>query len=83
VITGVQVRASRGALSLSALQLSELAGVSRRSVITIEASDGVPNTLATTVHRVQLALEAAGIEFVTATDGSPGIVIRTARSHQP
>jgi hypothetical protein len=29
-----------------------------------------------TAVRVQIALEAKGIEFITAADGSPGIVIR-------
>jgi transcriptional regulator with XRE-family HTH domain len=77
VIIGSQVRAARGALSISAQDLAELAGVSRRSIITIETGEGIPTVSATTAVRVQVALEARGIEFITAPDGSPGIVIRS------
>lgn len=77
MIIGSQVRAARGALSISAQDLAELAGVSRRSIITIETGEGTPTVSAATAVRVQVALEAHGIEFITAPDGSPGIVIRS------
>ncbi len=79
MITGSQVRAARGALSISAQDLADLAGVSRRSIITIETGEGIPTVSATTAVRVQVALETHGIEFITAQDGSPGIVIRSNR----
>jgi transcriptional regulator with XRE-family HTH domain len=77
VIIGSQVRAARGALSISAQDLAALAGVSRRSIITIETGEGIPTVSAATAVRVQVALEARGIEFISAPDGSPGIVIRS------
>ena len=76
MIIGSHVRAARGALSISAHDLAALAGVSRRSIITIETCEGIPTVSAMTAVRVQIALEAKGIEFITAADGSPGIVIR-------
>jgi hypothetical protein len=55
------------------------AGVASKTVRRLEGEQGVPQTTTATLTKIQLALEAAGIEFVGAPDDGPGIRIRPAR----
>ncbi len=68
------LHAARVALDIPASELAKMAGISKRSLVRIEACQ--PVGLETSL-RVQKALEQAGIEFLaeTETDG-PGIRIR-------
>ena len=77
MITGNQIRLARFGLRLSVQDLSNLTGVSVRTLKRIEASDGVPNTSALTIQSLQSTLESAGIEFIGTPDDGPGIRIRT------
>ncbi len=76
MLTGEQVRAARAALNWSAQDLADKAGIARRTLVTTEAVDGVPQTTTSTLKKIQAALEAAGIEFVGTPDDGPGIRIR-------
>jgi len=75
VITSVQIRAARSALGWSAEQLSKLSGVSRRTIVSVEAAEGVPPTNASTLDAIRRALEASGIEFIGSPEDRPGIRI--------
>ncbi|MBE1203698.1 helix-turn-helix domain-containing protein [Aminobacter carboxidus] len=68
------LRAARSLLDISAKDLAEKAGVSTRSIVRIEA--GEPVGLETSM-RVQVALEAWGIEFLAETKSSgPAMRVR-------
>ena len=73
MITGIQIRAARGALGWSAEDLAQRSGVVRRTIIRIEATDGVPQGRVSTLMDIKAALEAAGIEFIGSPDDRPGI----------
>ncbi|MCK5750449.1 transcriptional regulator [Oricola sp.] len=68
------LRAARVALDIPAAALAKRAGVSKRSLVRIEACE--PVTLETSL-RVQKALEEAGVEFLpeTKTEG-PGLRVK-------
>jgi predicted transcriptional regulator len=68
------LRAARAALHISHVDLSQKAGVSKRSLVRIEACE--PVTLETR-RRVQRALEDLGVEFIPEQNTKgPGISIR-------
>jgi len=83
MITAAQIRAARGLLNLSQVQLAEMAGLGIATIKRIEASSEVRGA-ATTLWRIQEALEAAGIEFLSAQDGGLGVRLRQiARRRKP
>jgi len=57
--------------------LAEAAQVSLRTITKIEVSPVMPDVRYSTLVRIKSSLEARGIEFIIAPDGSPGIVIRS------
>lgn len=68
------LRAARAALDLSAPELCRLAGISKRSLVRIEACEPVGLEIS---MRVQKALEQAGVEFLPENDTEgPGIRVR-------
>lgn len=68
------LRAARVLLDIAARDLAEKAGVSKRSLVRIEAGEQVSLE---TALRVQQALERAGIEFLPETNGQgPGIRVQ-------
>lgn len=75
------LRAARVLLDIEARDLAKMAGVSKRSLVRIEACDTVK--LETTL-RVQRALEQAGIEFLPETgEQGPGIRIQKGKIRKP
>jgi len=68
------LRAARAALDMSTDELCQKAGISKRSLVRIEACEPVGLEVS---MRVQKALEQAGVEFLpeTETDG-PGVRVR-------
>jgi hypothetical protein len=73
MIVGAQMRAARAALNWSIENLAEKSGVSARTIMRLEAVDGVPPGRTQTLFNIKAALEAGGIAFTgTATD-RPGI----------
>jgi len=79
MLVSSQVRAARTAVGWTSAELGREAGVAARTILRIEADEGVPNTKASTLAKIQTALEAAGIEFIGTPDDGPGIRIRPAR----
>ena len=68
------LRAARILLDISAVDLARQAGVSKRSLVRIEACE--PVGLETSM-RIQRALEREGIEFVPETETKgPGVFVR-------
>lgn len=73
MITGSQIRSARAAIGWSAEVLAERAGISLRTILRVEQSEGVPPGRAATLAEIQNALEAAGVEFIGSPDDGPGI----------
>jgi transcriptional regulator with XRE-family HTH domain len=76
MITGIQIRAARGALRWSAEVLASRAELSLQTIKRLEQFDGVPPSRSSTLMDVRAALEAVGIEFVGTPDDGPGIRLR-------
>ena len=76
VLTREQIRAARAAIGWSGTDLAQAAEVSLRTITKLEVSPIMPDVRYSTLLRIKSSLEAQGIEFITAPDGSPGIVIR-------
>jgi transcriptional regulator with XRE-family HTH domain len=74
--TGLQLRAARGLLRITAEQLSKLAGVSSVTIRRAELEDGPVTMSATNVFAVQKALLNAGVVFIEAEDGVGGPGVR-------
>ena len=80
MITGGQIRAARTALRWTAMDLAKEANLTQRTIIRLEACDGIPNSTVKTLTRVKISLESAGIEFIGTPDDGPGIRIYSAPS---
>lgn len=77
MITGMQVRAAKALLNWSGLDLSQRAGVGLSTVRRIEACDGLLMTASIKVlQAIQVALEAAGVEFVGTPEDRPGVRLK-------
>jgi transcriptional regulator with XRE-family HTH domain len=76
-ITGFQIRASRHGLKISAEKLSELSGVSARTIKRMETENDIPNSTVPNLNAIQAALEAAGIEFIGTPADGPGVRLLT------
>lgn len=66
-------------LNLSAEQLGAVASVSWATIQRFESADGIPPSRGGTLERVQVALEAEGIEFLGDPINSPGVRLRADR----
>ncbi len=76
MLVSSQIRAARHALGWSAESLAIQSGVARRTIVSIEQENGVPSANASTLTKIQAALEAAGIEFIGTPLDGPGIRVR-------
>ena len=76
MITPSQVKAARALLGLSQNELAEISGLGIATVKRLEIATGVRGA-ATTLWKVQTALEKAGVEFLSAGEGTgPGVRLR-------
>lgn len=66
MITAGQLRASRALLGIDQRQLAELCQLSVPTIQRMEASDGVVRGTVDSLMKLVHALEAAGIELITA-----------------
>ncbi len=82
MVSGAQIRAARALLGLSAMQLSERAGVGWATLQRFESVDGVPASKAGTLERVEKTLENAGVVFIGDPVNSPGVQLRRAKAKQ-
>jgi transcriptional regulator with XRE-family HTH domain len=58
-------------------RFAEETGVTRQTIAKIELARSFEGLRRSTLEKLSTSLEAQGIEFITAPDGSPGIVIRS------
>ena len=80
--TGAQLRAARGLLNLSVLELSEWTGLAVNTIKRAEASNApAPINTANARHLVA-TLEEAGVRFIPA-EGDLGAGVRLASPNQP
>jgi hypothetical protein len=54
-----------------------------KTVVRIEAADGVPQSRADTLMAIRSAFEAAGIEFIGSPNDRPGIRVSTPLNAAP
>ncbi len=78
MITGLQIRAARALLGWSQLDLADHAVVSETAIVKLETQRA--DTRSSTIIKVRKALEDAGIDFITRTDGATGVVLRPDRT---
>lgn len=75
MLIAAQVRAARSSLGWSAEELAKQSSVSRRTIVSVESSEGIPSINVQTLMKIKSALEAAGIEFIGSPEDAPGIRI--------
>lgn len=75
-VSGLQIRAARALLGITANELAALAEITWKTVQRFEAAQGVPPSRTGTLTKVKQALEAAGIEFIGDPVTSPGVRLR-------
>jgi predicted transcriptional regulator len=72
-VSGLQIRAARALLGITASELAAQAGITWKTVQRFEAAGGIPPSRSGTLEKVEAALEAAGIEFIGDPLNSPGV----------
>jgi len=80
MISPQQIRMARAGLRWTIESLSRESGVGSRTIKRIEATNHLGSVNLSTLEKLVAALESAGIEFIEAEDGAPGIIIRTAQT---
>lgn len=78
--SGLQIRGARAVLNWSAKELANAADLASKTINRLEVKEDLHNSSVRTLSAIQGALELAGIEFIEAADGAPGIIIRTAQT---
>ena len=73
MITGSQIRMARAHLKWTLEELAKRAGVGLSTVRRMESANGPPPSTVANLQAVQRAFEAAGIEFIPANGGGPGL----------
>jgi len=79
-ITGAQLRAARALIRWTAQDVAEEAGIGLATVRRAEGTDGAVQMTVGNQRLVRQALEAAGVEFIDANGGGPGVRLRKADS---
>jgi transcriptional regulator with XRE-family HTH domain len=75
VMTIEQMRAARGLLGWSQSKLAKQAGLSLPTVKRVESGMG-PRVSDEARARIQQALEAGGVQFISENGGGPGVRLR-------
>ncbi len=76
---GIQVRMGRAAVGWSVRELARNAGVTPNTISRIENGG---DALASTMERLQTALQDAGVIFIDADEGGPGVRLKANRAGQ-
>ena len=65
MIFGIQIKAARGLLEMSQLELSQITGISLKTIIRLESDrDGIKKANIETVMKIKEAFEEKGIKFL-------------------
>ena len=72
-ITGAQIRAARALVRWTAEDLADSASVGISTIRRAEAEDGLPTITAANSKLIRIALEGAGIEFISENGGGVGV----------
>lgn len=75
-LTSAQIRAARALIKWTAEQLAEKSAVSLRTIRRAELADGETGITAPNELAIRQALEAAGVEFIEANGGGPGVRLK-------
>jgi predicted transcriptional regulator len=78
LVTTRQIKAARALLAWSQADLADRSGISEPTIARLEAIDGKLGGRGDTTQKIRAAIEAAGIEFITANGGGPGVRLRKA-----
>ena len=78
LIFAAQVRAARGLLAWSQIDLAEKTGLSRTVIARLE--QGVTDARFSTINQIRTTFADAGVTFVTEPAGSFGVHCRARRS---
>jgi transcriptional regulator with XRE-family HTH domain len=77
MISSMQIRAARGLVGISQLELAEFAGVGVATIRRIEVAREQVSGNAQTLVRIQRALESKGVEFIDQDDKKgPGVRLK-------
>jgi PAS domain-containing protein len=72
-VTGAQIRAARGLLRWSVIDLAGATGVSRATIRRLEEVDGLSSGDESILLSIEAALSKAGVEFFFSEAGKPGV----------
>jgi DNA-binding XRE family transcriptional regulator len=72
-VTGAQIRAARGLLRWSVMDLANAAGISRATIRRIEELDSAASHNDPALPAIESALSKAGVEFCFPETGKPGV----------
>ena len=76
MLVGAQVRMARAAVGWGVRELAERANITPNTVSRIEKGG---DALASTLDRIQAALEDAGVIFIDEDEEGPGVRLRKSR----
>ena len=83
MVDAAQIRAARALLNMVQTDLARIASVHVATIRRLEAATEVRGA-AETIWKIQKALEAAGIEFISEEAGrGPGVRLKHARESRP
>ena len=77
MFTPSQMRAARSALGWTVERFADEVDITRQTLAKIEIANDFSGMRKSTLIKILSCLEAQGIEFITAADGAPGIIIRS------
>lgn len=72
-ITGAQIRAARGLVRWSVMDLAQAAGISRATIRRLEELDGASSQVDPALLSIEAALSKAGVDFFFPEAGKPGV----------
>ena len=76
MITTRQIKAARALLAWSQADLARHSGVSEPTVARLESLDGELRGREHTAEKIRMAIERAGVEFISENGGGPGVRVR-------
>ena len=79
-LTSAQIRAARALIRWSALELAERSGVGVTTIRRAELTASETKLTRVNDQAIRRTLEAAGVEFIDAEGGGPGVRLRQAKN---